>query len=46
MNLHTSWKAYFLSITAVNKSCDQNIPGFTDAMNFESSANIKMMALN
>ena len=46
MIFHNSWTAYFLSITAVNESGDRNIPGFTGAMDFESSADEKMTALN
>ena len=46
MNLHASWKSYFLSLTASNESGDRNIPGFTGTMNFESSVNVKMTTLN
>jgi len=46
MTLHNSWKSYLLSLTAANESGDRNIPGFTGAMDFESSADEKMTALN
>jgi hypothetical protein len=46
MTLHNSWKSFLLSLTAANESGDRNIPGFTGAMNFESSADEKMTALN
>ena len=46
MIFHNSWKDHFLLLTAVNESGDQNIPGFTGVMNFKSSAEEKMTALN
>ena len=46
MILHNSWKDHFLSLTTVNKLGDPNIPSFTGAMNFESTAEERMTALN
>jgi hypothetical protein len=46
MTFHTSWKALFNSLTAVNKSGNRNITGFTGVMDFEANLAIKMMRLN
>ena len=46
MTLRNSLKDHFFSLTAANESGDRNIPGFTGAMNVESSADKKMTALN
>ena len=46
MIFHNSWKDHFLLLTAASESGNQNIPGFTGAMNFESSAKEKMTTLN
>jgi hypothetical protein len=46
MTFHASWKAFFDSITTVNKSGNQNIAGFTGAMDFEASLDVKMMRLD
>jgi hypothetical protein len=46
MTSHASWKAFFYLITTVNESGDQNITGFTGAMDFEASLEVKMTMLD
>jgi hypothetical protein len=46
MTFHASWKALFDLITTVNKSGNQNVAGFTGAMDFEASLEVKMMRLD
>jgi hypothetical protein len=46
MTSHASWKALFYLITTVNESGDQNVTGFTGAMDFEASLEVKMMVLD
>jgi hypothetical protein len=41
MPLHPSWTALFNSLTMVNNSGNQNIAGFTGAMDFEANSNKK-----
>jgi hypothetical protein len=41
-----SWKALFNLLTTVNKSGNQNITGFTSAMDFKANFGKKMMQLN
>ncbi len=46
MTLHTSWNALFNLLTTVNKSGNQNIAGFTGAMDFNANPKSKMARLN
>jgi hypothetical protein len=46
MTSHASWKAFFYSITTVNESGDRNVTGFTGAMDFEASLEVKMTMLD
>ncbi len=46
MTLHASWSTLFNSFTMVNKSGNQNIAGFTGAMDFEANTDVKMAQLN
>jgi hypothetical protein len=43
---HASWKVLFYSIATVNESGDQNVTGFTGAMYFEASLEVKMRMLD
>jgi hypothetical protein len=46
MTLHASWNALFNSLTGVSESSNQNFAGFTGAMYFEATPNVKMVQLN
>jgi hypothetical protein len=46
MTLHASWNALFNSLTMVNESGNQNIAGFTGAMDFNANPKLKMARLN
>jgi hypothetical protein len=46
MTFHASWKALFDSITTVNKYGDRNVAGFTGAMDFEASLDVRMTRLD
>ncbi len=46
MTLHASWNALFKLLTTVNKSGNQNIAGFTGAMDFKANPDVKMPQLN
>jgi hypothetical protein len=46
MTLHASWNALFYSLTTVNESGNQNIAGFTDAMDFNANPELKTAQLN
>jgi hypothetical protein len=46
MTSHASWKALFYSITTVNESGDRNVTGFTSAIDFEASLEVKMTRLD
>ena len=42
MILHTFWKALFTALNAVNKSGNQNIAGFTGAMDAKANLEVQM----
>jgi hypothetical protein len=46
MTLHASWNSLFNSLTMVNESGNQNIAGFTGAMDFNANPELKMAQLN
>jgi hypothetical protein len=46
MTSHASRKVLFYSITTVNKSGDRNVTGFTGAMDFKASLEVKMRMLD
>jgi hypothetical protein len=46
MTFHASWKALFDSITTVSESGNRNVAGFTGAMDFEASLDVKMTRLD
>ncbi len=45
MILHASWKALFTALNAVNKSGNQNIAGFTGAMDAKANLKVQMTQL-
>jgi hypothetical protein len=42
MTFHASWNALFNLLTTVNGSGNQNIAGFTGAMDFNANPELKM----
>jgi len=46
MILHTSWKALFTALNAVNESGNWNIAPFTDAMDTGANLKVKMTRLS
>jgi hypothetical protein len=46
MILHAFWKALFTALNAVNESGNQNIAGFTNAMDTGANLEVKMMWLS